>query len=235
MRPFKTSVYEPDLLKEGVYDPNIFKAVFLAGGPGSGKSYVTSKVIGGLGLRIVNSDRFFTRLLKKSELSLKMPDSEEHERNQKLVKAKELTAAQTKILMKGRLGMVIDGTGGNYKIIEDQVEELRKVGYDCYMIFVNTSLEVALQRNENRDRILPEKIVRDSHRAVTQNLGGFQGLFGGSNFLIVDNNEHVEEEKAQKRFNMLVKQGIGKFIRRPLKNKRGLSWIRKNKILKKGK
>ena len=92
-----------------------------------------------------------------------------------------------------------------------------------------------LERNEKRDRVLPEKIVVDSHRAVQRNIGGFQGLFGGSNFLIVDNNEHVEEEKAQKRFNMLVKQGIGKFIRRPLKNKRGLSWIRKNKILKKGK
>ena len=53
--------------------------------------------------------------------------------------------------------------------------------------------------------------------------------------LITGNNQEVEEEKAQKRFNMLVKQGIGKFIRRPLKNKRGLSWIRKKKILKKGK
>ena len=31
---------------------------------------------------------------------------------------------------------------------------------------------------------------------------------------------------------MLVKQGVGKFIRKPLKNKRGLSWVRKNKILK---
>ena len=28
-----------DILKEGVYDPGIFKAIFTAGGPGSGKSY----------------------------------------------------------------------------------------------------------------------------------------------------------------------------------------------------
>ena len=100
------------------------------------------------------------------------------------------------------------------------------------MIFVNTTLDVALERNRNRDRVLPEKIVVDSHRQVIKNIGGFQGLFGGSNFLIVDNNEHVDdEEKAQKRFNMLVRQGLGKFIKRPIKNKRGLSWIRKNKIL----
>ena len=30
-------------LQEGLYDPNIFKAFFLAGGPGSGKSYVVKK------------------------------------------------------------------------------------------------------------------------------------------------------------------------------------------------
>jgi hypothetical protein len=27
-----------DIIVEGVYDPGIFKAIFLAGGPGSGKS-----------------------------------------------------------------------------------------------------------------------------------------------------------------------------------------------------
>ena len=37
-------------LQEGVYDPNIFKAFFLAGGPGSGKSYVARRTTGGMGL-----------------------------------------------------------------------------------------------------------------------------------------------------------------------------------------
>ena len=55
-------------------------------------------------------------------------------------------------------------------------------------------------------------------------------MFGSSNFMIVDNNDY-QDEKAQKRFNMLVRQGLSKFIKRPIKNKRGLSWIRKNKIL----
>jgi hypothetical protein len=127
--------------------------------------------------------------------------------------------------------MIIDGTGDDFKKIAAEKKELEAIGYDCYMIFVNTTLEVALERNENRDRVLPKSIVEASHREVNQNIGGFQGLFGGSNFLIVDNNEHVDEQKAQKRFNMLVRQGLGKFIKRPIKNKRGLSWIRKNKIL----
>ena len=33
-----------DLFNEGVNDPGIFKAVFLAGGPGSGKSFVGSEI-----------------------------------------------------------------------------------------------------------------------------------------------------------------------------------------------
>ena len=62
-----------DLLTEGVYDKGIFKAVFMAGGPGSGKTYVSSKLFGipekasvsvG-GLSVVNSDRQFMYLLKK--------------------------------------------------------------------------------------------------------------------------------------------------------------------------
>ena len=39
-------------INEGVYDPGIFKAFFLAGGPGSGKSFVTSRVFAGTGLKL---------------------------------------------------------------------------------------------------------------------------------------------------------------------------------------
>ena len=244
------------LLTEGVFDKGILKAVFMAGGPGSGKSYVAQEIFGipkkvnvtASGMKTVNSDTEFEFLLKKYgfetiggglDIDLWPKDvfdaiaggDEDSEDMTVRKKAKLLTKARKEQYMNGRLGMIIDGTGHDFQKIKKEKQKLEKIGYDCYMIFVNTSLEVALQRNENRDRILPEKIVRDSHRAVTQNLGGFQGLFGGSNFLIVDNNEHVEEEKAQKRFNMLVRQGLGKFVKRPIKNKRGLSWVRKNKIL----
>ena len=43
-------------IREGVYAPHIFKAVFLAGGPGSGKSFVAGRALGGLGLKVSNSD-----------------------------------------------------------------------------------------------------------------------------------------------------------------------------------
>ena len=37
---------EQDILNEGARDPGIFKAIFLAGGPGSGKSFVAQKLFG---------------------------------------------------------------------------------------------------------------------------------------------------------------------------------------------
>ena len=238
-------------LVEGVDDPGILKAVFLAGGPGSGKTYIAKGLFGipdkinvsQTGMKMVNSDKELKYLLNKfgfgtdldslpDEVFANLTNPSDPKYSGLRTFAKDLTGQRRKLYQDGRLGMIIDGTGDDFKKISMEKKELEAVGYDCYMVFVNTSLDVALERNEKRDRILPEKIVKDSHKAVTQNIGGFQGLFGGSNFMIVDNNKTLDEEAATKRFNMLVKQGIGKFVKTPLKNKRGLSWIRKNKILK---
>ena len=238
-------------LVEGYKDPGIFKAVFLAGGPGSGKTYIAKGLFGipdrvnvsQTGMKMVNSDKELKYLLNKfgfgtdldalpDEVFANLTNPKDPKYSGLRNFAKDLTAERRRLYQNGRLGMIVDGTGDDFQKIAGEKAELEKIGYQTYMIFVNTTLEVALERNEKRDRVLPQKIVSDSHREVNQNIGGFQGIFGGSNFLIVDNNKDLDEEAGKKRFNMLVKQGIGKFIRKPIKNKRGLSWIRKNKILK---
>ena len=56
-------------------------------------------------------------------------------------------------------------------------------------------------------------------------------MFGGNNFIIIDNNKDLTEEQAQKRFNMLVKKGVSRFIKRPIQNPKGKSWVRKQKML----
>ena len=137
-------------LKEGLYDQGIFKAFFLAGGPGSGKTFVTGNAFGGTGLRQINSDAAFERAIKKAGLSLKMPDSEEEARDMIRTRAKALTGSMMDMSIKGRLGLVIDGTGRDYDKISAQMRMLKELGYDCSMIFVNTSLEVALERNSNK-------------------------------------------------------------------------------------
>ena len=181
------------ILREGVYDPGIFKAFFLAGGPGSGKSFVTAGAFGGTGLKTVNSDAAFERAMKKGNLSLKMPDEEEYFRNIVRAKAKMTTATQLDTYIQGRLGLVIDATGRDITTISGQKSMLDVIGYDSYMIFVNTSLEVALERNKNRPRTIPEYIVTDSWNQVQRNIGSFQRIFSPNRMLIVDNNRSEKE------------------------------------------
>ncbi len=98
-------------LQEGLYDPNIFKAFFLAGGPGSGKSYVAGYVTGGTGLKMVNSDDAFEIMMKKAGLSLKMPPEEEERKDVVRDRAKKVTSGRKTNYIEGRLGLIIDGTG----------------------------------------------------------------------------------------------------------------------------
>tara|TARA_Y100000593_G_scaffold1406_1_gene2884 strand:+ start:22156 stop:22818 length:663 start_codon:yes stop_codon:yes gene_type:complete len=179
-------------LQEGVYDPNIFKAFFLAGGPGSGKSYVVRKTTGGTGLKVVNSDDAFENLLKKAGLSMKMPASEKKPRDVARDRAKEITAKKKANYLEGRLGLIIDGTGRDADKIIRQHKALKELGYDTHMIFVNTSLDVALQRNAERPRSVPEPIVVKSWKDVQANIGTFSQTFR-QGFVVVDNNDAGED------------------------------------------
>jgi len=206
-------------IKEGVYDPNIFKAVFMAGGPGSGKSFIAGKTTGGLGLKIINSDAPFERFLKKEGLSLKMPDSETAERDVERARAKKITASKKFLAVRGRLGIIIDGTGHKYDKIVGPAAMLEQLGYETTMVFVNTSLEVALHRNEQRARSVKPSLVKTSWQNVQNNMGKFQNYFGASNFFIVDNNG-FEEDMLE----ISIKH-IRRAISKPVKNVVASAWI----------
>ena len=190
-------------------DPNIFKAFFLAGGPGSGKSYVVRKTTGGTGLRVVNSDDAFESLLQKAGLSLKMPPEEEEPRDVVRDRAKKITAKRQANYIEGRIGLIIDGTGRDYDKITKQATELKQLGYDVHMIFVNTSLDVALQRNAERPRSVPESIVTKSWNDVQSNSGKFSQYFR-QNFVVVDNNNATEDVfvKVFKQIKGLLKKKV---------------------------
>ena len=216
---------------EGVYDPHIFKAVFMAGGPGSGKSYVAQKLLGSTGLRQINSDKLYELLAKKRDLDLSDPEQifspgGQDARN----KAKEITKRQQDTFLDGRLGLVIDATGRDYSLIQRQYAMLKNLGYDCYMVFVNTSLDVAIQRNKTRSRSIPEYIVTKSWQGVQSNMGAFQRMFSPNKMLIVDNNKDDKELVTQ------TLNTASRFIRSRLRTKPensiAMSWIKKELELK---
>ena len=206
-------------LQEGLQDPNIFKAFFLAGGPGSGKSYVVRYTTGGTGLRVVNSDDVFEKYLKDAGLSMKMPPEEWDENQRQRARAKRVTDVRQKNYVEGRIGMVIDGTGAKYDKIRAQKAELDQLGYDTHMIFVNTSLDVALERNAKRERTVPEDVAITSYNAVQGNIGKFSSLFRG-NMVIVDNNKPDDD------IEMTTFKEIKRLLKKKVTNPRSKEWIR---------
>ena len=212
-------------LSEGLYDPGIFKAFFLAGGPGSGKTFVTSSAFAGSGMKVVNSDAAFERNLKKANLSLNMPDEETYFRDIVRKAAKRTAISQLDKYVEGRLGLVVDSTGRDYDIIARNHNMLKQMGYDSYMIFVNTTLDVALARNARRERTIPEYITKSSWQGVQNNIGKFQRLFGMSNFIVVDNNKS-DLELTTLTMNRVSKI-VRKFITSPVQNYKAKEWMKK--------
>jgi predicted kinase len=240
----KESLLE-QMITEGVDDPGILKCVFMAGGPGSGKSFTAMEIFGidkrlkqsfsHTGLKTVNSDSAFEKGLKDNgidpknlakiekedaELWDKISNNDDSIRNN----AKRITQLQKKFYEAGRLGMIIDGTGHVYSKIQKNKKHAESLGYDTYMVFVNTSLEVAKERNQNRDRVLSDELLTKSWSDVQNNLGKFQNLFGG-NFRIVDNTVYKPIAKQ-------VQKAVNTFVRKKVYNPIGKKWIQTARALK---
>jgi predicted kinase len=255
-----------EMITEGVDDPGILKCIFLAGGPGSGKSYTAKEIFGvgktsissvsAGGLKLVNSDTAFEKGLKDNGIDMKLLGKYEKEDpkmwdfiagedNPKSIRnqAKKITKQQQAFYEAGRLGMIIDGTGDEVIKIKDKKAHAEKLGYDCYMIFVNTSLEVAQERNASRDRTLSPERVTQIWKACQNNLGAFQSMFGG-NFIIVDNTEYKKyQSKAKDKKTGEIKivdtaiaqniqKSINAFLRKPIYNQIGKKWIQTARMLK---
>jgi tRNA uridine 5-carbamoylmethylation protein Kti12 len=105
------------------------------------------------------------------------------------------------------------------------MNKAESLGYDCYMIFVNTSLEVALKRNAERSRSLPDELVKTIWKNCQENMGKFQGIFG-NNFVIVDNTEYQPVHRS-------VQKQVDSFLRKPVQNPIGKKWILGARLLKK--
>ena len=234
-----------DLLTEGVHDSGIFKAVFLAGGPGSGKSYVAKQLFGipdkfnisMSGMKMINQDKEYKFLLKKHGFDPEWLDTYPEDVFQHITDemrdfTRDLATERKKGYMKGKLGMIIDGTGHKFQKVKAHKKELEENGYDTYMVFVNTSLEVAQARNKERDRVLPEKLLKKSWEDTRKNLGGYKSLFGGK-FALVDNSQFLNADDARHKFTGLVKNYIQQWSTEPIKNPIGQKWVQDQFKLKK--
>ena len=233
------SLFE-EFINEGVNDPGILKAFFMAGGPGSGKSYVANKLFTlpkseiqstsyNTGLKLINNDNAFERGLAKAGFDIgKIGDYAQDKKAWDQVTkirshAKNITKKRQNNYIAGRLGQIIDGTGKDFDKIKSYRKLYRDLGYDTYMIFVNTSLQVALDRNQNRPRKLPDDLVKQMWQDVQDNIGKFQNLFAANNMIIIDNSTTNNADVLNK-----VEKEIKKKIKQPVQNRIGKEWIKNN-------
>lgn len=218
----KLTIATEETLDEGVNDPAIFKAVFMAGGPGSGKSFaVDNLAFGSLGFKIINSDIAYEAFMKKAGMSTTPENIMSDEGQELRDKAKTTTDLKQALANNGKLGVVIDGTGRDYDKIQAKVVELKKLGYETAMVFVNTDLETAQARNARRDRTLPEAMVARMWSEVQKNIGKFQNLFG-NNMYVFDNSDGANTEGAIQGIYRRIKE----FAETPPKNPLAKAWIK---------
>lgn len=217
-------------LNEGLYDQGIFKAIFLAGGPGSGKSYVASNTIEGMGLKVVNIDDFLPMLLKQKGIPLNFQNLTPEQEKEMLAareKSREYVGKRLDLWLQGRLGLVVDGTGRNYEKLIKTAEKFKALGYETYMIFVNTSLEIAQERNIKRgeygDRVLDKKVVKQLWYDAQSNMARYKKYFN-NNFIVVNNNDYNNSELLN-----VVHKKIRNFVTTPSQNISAQKWVEKEK------
>jgi len=148
-------------------------AVFMVGGPGSGKSS-TLKSLGLIdkGFRLVNQDPYLEKYIKDAGLASdeKTYNKEERSLRAKLGwKARKAAEEDLANNTAARESMVVDGTGASYKATTKKMKALEAAGFEVHMIHVNTSKDVALQRNRARaERSLADFIVTKTWDSVQE-------------------------------------------------------------------
>ena len=166
------------------------KAVILAGAPGAGKSSIVGDIISGLGLKVMNIDDHFIKNLKDAGVSLDLKKADAEGRSKAAIAmqaAKKTYDAELDQEIEKRENLVIDGTAASYKKTEELKNTLENAGYDVFMVYVYSSLEKSLRKNEDRferskgeDRSLMPQIVMQTWANVTKNFIPYLNLFGGN-------------------------------------------------------
>ena len=193
---------------EGRFDPYQNKAIFFAGVPGAGKTFIARRLASIFyGLKQVNPDAAFKYLLRNKNLSLKMPPEEETPREIERQRSKQIVGKQQQMYQQENLGMLIDTTGRSLARVVDTKEELEAQGYDTAMIYVDADIETSVKRNRARERSIPEKVLMQNFGAVKANVPRFQELFG-DRFFELDNSLEKQSElpEALKQLEQQVKE-----------------------------
>ena len=182
------------LLKEIQGKP---KAIFMAGPAGSGKSFISQKLVPS-NFNTINVDDTYEELLKSSGIGMKlanMSPDELKKSGELMGQARKATDAKLQDATKNAKNLLIDSVGGSSKILLKKKAELEALGYETAMIMTYVSPITSLERNKQRDRSLLPSIVIRSWRDVNTNIDVYKQAFG-DDFTLVN----LDPEDANKDF-----------------------------------
>jgi predicted ABC-type ATPase len=201
------------VLVESSRDKGIFKAIFTAGIPGSGKSYVLDKINdGNIMPRIVNTDKFVEYIS-----SLVGHDINSAEYYDLFVdRIKLLTKNQFALYLNGGLPLFVDGTSNSAKSLFKRDGILKSFGYDTGMVWINTDLDTAIERAKKRERQVPEDFIREVFDKLNKNKEYYRSHF--KFFLEVNNSDGELDNKVI----LNAYRACGNFFSSPISNPIGI-------------
>ena len=239
---FKSSYVTENVITEGLYDPARHTAVFMAGGPGSGKDFILQRTLSQHGLTELNSDKAFEHLMKKDGLDPKMPESEERPRNKARGRAKNIYDEKQRLAIANRQGLIVNGTADDPEKIAGIKGRLEGLGYKTMMIYLNTNNKVSKERNIERgqmgQREVPENIRQEKWNRSQKAKPVYQDMFGGENFVHVDNSEDLRKVPPERAAEIdaahhgIFKQ-VRKFVSAPPDTPAANEW-RQNEMKRRG-
>jgi len=191
------------LLKEIEGTP---KAIFMAGPAGSGKSYISSKLVPS-DFTTINVDDTYEELLKSSGIGMKlaqMSPDELKKAGELMGQARKTTDVKYQGALKDAKNLIIDSVGGSPKTLLKKKQQLEDLGYTTFMIMTYVSPITSLERNMKRDRSLLPSIVLRSWRDVNKNIDTYKQAFGADFVLLNldpdDANKNFDEEYIYQTF-----------------------------------
>ena len=180
-------------------DHGLFKAVFVTGGPGSGKDIVIREAIPEAHAIELNVVQAYDYLADKHKL---FEQSNDYRRE----------------ALRNRGPLIINGPADDIQRISYIKEELEEIGYTTLMVFVHTSDEVSQERNTKLSRMMVENIRHDKWLRSQKSKNMYFEMF--ENVIEFDNSDTIIEENVSD-----IYQLTQKFFEKNMFNEYSLGWL----------
>lgn len=168
--------------------PKYNNVIIMAGGVGSGKSFVIEKLLGIEG-KVLNVDDLKDLIVRTTILAsnienkyginikgLSLKNDKHVKILHELIEDMKLGDKRNKILFnsimlsENKPNLIFDVTMKDITKLEDISKQVTKMGYDkknIHIIWVVNDMETAIQQNAERDRVVPLTILKHTHENVS--------------------------------------------------------------------